>query len=157
MSLTIEAGSFYKTRCGLKARIYATDCHKVGYSGLTAHGAIFSYGEWNFREWWLSDGKDAIVEKEPEFDLVAPWIDPPVVDWDKLPSYIVAMAMNESGDWYGFTAVRITPHGWSWDYEDRQVGRYQGKIMIFTCDYPKFSGDWRDSLAIRPGHEEGKK
>lgn len=151
MSLTIEAGKFYKTRSGLKARIYATDCRKCGYSDPVAHGAIFDFAEWNFREWWLSDGKDATVEHEREFDLVTPWADPPVVDWRRIVPGVLAVVFSPEYIPMGYMRTDLVPLDGRWSFIGKEM--VPGLAFPLPRHLVAFSGDWRDSLAIRPGCE----
>ena len=79
--LTIEAGKFYKTRKGLKARIYATDGFVGGADSTERiHGAIDECGDW--RIWsWRANGI-SFTRGESEFDIVAEWTEPhPAESW----------------------------------------------------------------------------
>lgn len=142
--LKIEAGKFYKTRDGKKARIYATD----GGECYPVHGAILVCNkEWCTKS-WKADGREWFWSQTID-DIVSPWIDPPVVDWDSLPKHIVAVAMDENGLWYGYVAV---PKRYESDWDIKE--RYYYSDWLLYCEHtPAFSGDWRDSLAVRPGYE----
>lgn len=68
--MKIEAGKFYKTRDGKKARIYA-----VGESYFySIHGAVLLEKGWSI-ESWRSDGRSEI-STEQRNDLVSEWEEP---------------------------------------------------------------------------------
>lgn len=69
---TIEAGKFYRTRDGRKARVYATDganeAHRI-------HGAILHHKGWGEGWWnstWYSDGLASHIDESPS-DLMSEW------------------------------------------------------------------------------------
>lgn len=65
--MNIEVGKFYKTRSGLKVRIYATDAGGM----YSTHGAVFSSGMWASYSWTMF-GKhyDNI---EDRYDIIHTW------------------------------------------------------------------------------------
>ena len=67
--MNIEAGKFYKTRDGRKARIYAVD----GSGSDNIHGAILIKDGWDC-EVWDKDG--AWVDIRSPNDLVSEWVEP---------------------------------------------------------------------------------
>lgn len=76
---TIEVGKYYVARCGLKVRIYATDCG----DDRPIHGAILSRDgtEWLHYS-WTSDGRFHDDEQlESDCDIVGFWVDPPEPKW----------------------------------------------------------------------------
>lgn len=152
-NLTIEAGKFYKTGNGLKVKMLEiVGEYIVGYfdacvgprPGIWEHTGRYRFG-----------GSD-----EP-LNIVAPWTDPPAVDWDRFPAHIVAVAMDEDGAWNAYLEVPTTDKA-----NPNATGWYHGPSPtnhVYLCAFgvhkehrPVFSGDWRDSLAVRPGWEEGK-
>lgn len=150
MSLTIEAGKFYRTKNGNKVRVYAIYGVEDDKEKQPIHGAWLCGKGW-FAAAWCKDGSWP-YEHEDGFNLVAPWVDPPVVDWEKFPKHIVAIAMGASGKWYGYLKVPIigitayTTHN---PYEAFDIRDTEYEDITF-------SGDWRDSLVIRPGYDEAK-
>ena len=152
-NLIIEAGKFYKTKGGSKARIYAIDGAQDGESQQPIHGAWLCGDEW-FVMVWCEDGSQP-HKLEDEFSLVGPWIDPPVVDWDRLPPGILAVAIDSGGEEYGFLTADVSSTEYEWLANAPQI--YIGSLSLWYHRLPdgtiKFSGDWRDSLVIRPGHE----
>ena len=77
----IEVGKFYKTRCGMKARIYAIDGGAVKNN---IHGATFDseYASWDQCSWG-PNGRHLLSGKH-ELDLVSEWEDPKL----RLKAYI---------------------------------------------------------------------
>ena len=151
--LTIEAGNVYKTRDGYKARVYATDGEVDGDNQQPIHGAYLLCGSW-YSTVWRGDGKQPLRENN-EFDLVAPWVDPPVVDWAKFPKFIVAIARTKDGEWQTFNSTPELRE------ELGEWGNFGDDFFMSGSIWqerlrPKFTGDWRDSLAIRPSHEPYK-
>ncbi len=66
--LIIEVGKFYKTRNGMKIRIYAVD----GYYKYPIHGAILWDEDWEV-ESWDKDGLYYGRERECKLDIVSEW------------------------------------------------------------------------------------
>lgn len=69
--MKIEPNKFYKTRSGLKARVYAVD----GGGIYPIHGAVLNSMEWEFRSWTreglnYSDGKQSVL------GIVEEWTEP---------------------------------------------------------------------------------
>ena len=68
-NLIIEVGKFYKTRDGMKIRIYAVD----GHADYPIHGAILnSCGEWVITFWPTAEGKSSLYP-ESVGDIVGEW------------------------------------------------------------------------------------
>lgn len=154
MSLTIEAGKFYKTRQGFKAKVYEV------YNEY-AHGAVLVKSQWNAVEWF----RDGVIftrsfpeHMETGADIVSAWIDPPVVDWDKLPPGILSVAIDKGGEEYGYLTTNVSATGYEWIAGAPNI--HIGSLSLWYCRLPdgtiRFSGDWRDSLVIRPGYKEAK-
>lgn len=141
--LIIEAGEFYKTRGGLKAKALEQVGERiVGYF-------ISGVDDICPRTWYLN-GVFCCGVPCDHLDIVAPWTDPPVVDWSKFPTHVVAVAMDKDGLWQGYPYIPIPYDNW-WSYKNGDDSFSMCSILI--RDIPKFSGDWRDSLAVRPGWE----
>lgn len=145
---TIEQGKSYKTRTGLRADILKTirsslGIVHVGY--VTNHAGTIMARTWNM---------NGVCECSACL-LISLWTEPPVVDWDKFPKHIVVVAMDHNGHWEGFTCIPIIGNdeecSYDWDFDPKAI--YPCYCNIEPDDYPAFTGDWRDSLAIRPGHE----
>lgn len=73
--MKLEAGKFYRTRSGLKARVLCTDAPGddpcIGY---TEHD---SGAPRAFAREWQTNGRYLKTVKECEFDLISEWIDEP--------------------------------------------------------------------------------
>lgn len=143
----LEVGKFYKTRNGNKARIYALD----GGDECTVHGAVSTPCGWRQGEWNLI-GFCSSLEREYDYDIVAPWVDKPIVQWGKFPKYIVALAMDADGTWWGYTAEPIERNLVSWVVP--HITEYDFYLRVRPGDEPEFFGDWRNSLVVRPGYKE---
>lgn len=131
--MKIEAGKYYKTRAGNKARVYATD----GHGDFPAHGAVLIDG-WRLEKWTL-DGK-AIPRGTYPTDLVSEWTDAVEMDWSVLPKWAMWIAMDASMYWYWYENQPIAQAD-SWD------ALAWGTAGPIPNEYkPKWTGDWRDSL-----------
>lgn len=135
----------YQTRGGDKVRVYAVDAG----GEFPVHGATFECGgEWVVRTWRLSGLYNSM--RLSDKDIVGMWGVPPNVDWSLFPKHIVAVAMDESLRWYAYTYIPIRCAE-VWDNPptlDRTFHLSQplaGDLLI-----PTYSGDWKDSLCIRP-------
>lgn len=134
--MTIEPNKHYRTRDGRRARVYATD----GGGYYTIHGAIYMNGVWNPNAWNEIGGFVNGRNPQPA-DLIAEWIDAPVVDWPSMPAWAVCVAMDADLAW--------------WCYAN-DAGRYDtrwngaGAIRIPSTHAPHFTGDWKQSKAKRP-------
>lgn len=135
--MNIEPGKFYKTRGGNKVRIYATD----GEAPYVIHGAIF-YKTWVACTWTsagrLWNGPEAIE------NIVAEWSDKPEVDWSAMPRWANWVAMDCGGRWLWFSdkPFQETSHR-QWLCHCQLLG------AVPVAHQPKFTGDWKDSLAER--------
>lgn len=135
--MKIEAGKYYRTRDGRKARVLCTDHVKLNYPVAgSIGGELYSWtGEGEFYR-----GTINII------DLVAEWIDKP-----ELPPGVVlpswankAMAMDESGRWHCFSH---TPEIYDieWVFPETETGQFYA-IPRDCC--PEWRGDWKDSLVV---------
>lgn len=69
--MKIEAGKFYKTRNGRKARIYAVD----GHGEYPFHGAYLRDSDWVLHM-WKAGGRNLDDHEESIYDLVSEWTEP---------------------------------------------------------------------------------
>jgi hypothetical protein len=75
----------------------------------------------------------------------------PVVDWAAMPAWAVAVAMDQGGVWYCYPLGLPVLGQACW-----RALRGGVAIAIPPSHAPKFNGDWKDSLVIRPGVESEK-
>jgi len=66
--MEIETGKFYKTRDGMKVRIYAVD----GYPDYPIHGAILTDDDWVVEQ-WTQEGFYLWRERECWADIISEW------------------------------------------------------------------------------------
>ena len=127
--MQIEAGKFYRTRDGRKARIYAVDGE--------IHGAILSCGKWG------EDGSFSPLF-EHSADLISEWIDKPEGNWPAMPAWANWQAMDKDGEWWWYAdekpEIRRDRGEWYGPHSDRIPFAYA----------PKWKGNWRASLIERP-------
>jgi len=143
--LVIEAGKYYKTRGGDKAEIYKViyGTGIISSGSIKLHGAVYNGNQWNISV-WNEEGKYMIEQSSA--DLIAPWIDEPVVNWDAMPAWANWVAMEDEGDWFWLTNEPIMA--------DDGFNTLHGKWgSIPEAYYPQFSGDWKDSKVKRPAKE----
>lgn len=146
MSLTIEAGKFYKTKSGIKATILGRIPGKdiaVGYVTTLCDGVISG-------SWKVFEGENR--ENDSLLDLVSPWVDPPVVDWRNIAPGILAVALSQEYILMGYLRADLVQLGGNWKHFGKDLPPH------IAAPLPRhlmaFSGDWRDSLVIRPGYEK---
>lgn len=136
--MKIEAGKFYRTRDGHRARVYAVD----GRDPYPAHGAIFFDGAGWIGNTWTIEGSVSVALHPRCYDLISEWVDKPVVDWSKMAAWHRWVAMDSDKRWYAFAdEPRICDVAWH---------AATNSNSIPTAYYPTFSGDWKDSLVERP-------
>lgn len=145
--LKIETGKFYRLRNGMKYRCYAVD----GGGSHPIHGAVFFDGEWYTR---VHHATGALFDNgdESESDIIAEWHDEPVVNWDIFPPHIVCLAAGESQNWNAYTTDKLSRKEFGWDI-DNEAGNYHACFPVRPTNRPFFTGDWRDSKVVRPGHD----
>jgi hypothetical protein len=92
--MKIEAGKFYRTRDGSKARIYATDGQCGSASEI--HGAILLQNGWAIRYWDHLGCHD-----DDKISLISEWSEPKLRPWtpDEVP--LGAWARRGSDDFRG--------------------------------------------------------
>lgn len=154
-NLIIKPGGHYKTRDGGLARVYAIDSNPASDP---IHGAIAIGENYWIAVTWGKDGYRFANKGESDSDLVEQWIGPPVVRWKSIPEYIIAVAMNNCEEWYGY--LTIPEKRYANDYEgdawrvalkDQEFSKCVHIPNEFT---PIYGGNWQDSMVIRPGYEE---
>jgi len=135
--MIIEAGKFYRTRDGRKARIYATD----GSGRYPVHGNL----DGEALTWTSRGAFNEGVEGESGRDLIAPWTDAPEVDWSAMPKWARWVAMDEDGAWFWY---QHKP-----ERSDRYFSALSEEGVIPFIYAPDWDGDWKDTLVERPKGE----
>ena len=107
-----------------------------------AHDWVMKFGEPTYinesveQAWNYADAMFEEAEKRKDKTLPDAIWQP---DWDALPSHANYFAMDECGECYAYKSKpKICDD--QWDYGD-SIGR---------CDSFGYTGDWRNSLRIRP-------
>ena len=144
MSLTIEAGKFYRTRGGMKVKI----SDMVGGYGI----GFFITDAGPCPCTWEINGRYRYGLPTESLNIVALWIDPPMVDWDKFPKHIVAVFKMPTSHWRCATFIPTPMDNDGWDIVF--TGRYHFSCELEPEEHPSFAGDWRNSLVIRPGDKK---
>lgn len=133
---TITVG-YWGTRDGRKARVLCTDApgtHPVkGY--IEIHAGSCSAG-------WTANGAWCL-DQESDADLICQWVDRPVVDWSNERDWVKAIAQDMCGYWYRFNGIP-TVQGNVW------TGIENFTQKMHPTEYPRFSGDWKNSLCLTP-------
>ena len=137
--MKIEAGKFYRTRSGRKARVYAMD----GGDEFTIHAAILFGTVWYVATYNVHGRCNTHDDDDGDNDddLISEWVDKPVVDWSKMAAWHRWVAMDSYGIWYAF------------DDEPGlgMIAWHSKRINSIPAAYaPTFSGNWKDSLVERP-------
>jgi hypothetical protein len=134
--MTITPG-YYRTRGGRKARVLCTDAEGpypiVGYICYEGGPATC-----------LWDWDSVSGSTRGPLDLVHPWVDAPVVDWSKEREWVKAVAMDKDGRWVRYNVTPKADGSGNWWFPDCEFQR------IHPSEYPQFTGDWKDSLCVRP-------
>src|SRR5690606_41165078 len=95
--MKIEVGKLYRTRNGMKVRIYATDVE----GELPIHGAFYCpvNNLWEVSA-WREYGIDC--DYESDFDIIGEWKEPLDFDPECLTAWAKWIAMDEYGEWLWF-------------------------------------------------------
>jgi hypothetical protein len=135
--MKIEAGKFYRTRDGSKARIYATD-------GSEIHGAVNYCWVW-IQVGWLKLGRYK-GRSDHDFDLVSEWSEPKLRQWtpDEVP--LGSWARRDSDGFRGLITA---------------VGEISAAIGLDFYGLSELSKEWTHSTDngktwLPCGVEEGK-
>ncbi len=133
--LRLEAGKYYKTADGRKVEIVATDVKgliRPIVASVVNSGFVVFYNE---------EGCALLAR----LDIVSEWEEPFVLDfdWSLMPFWVVFIAMDENGDWFGFSKK---------PYISRMKFISEGDYgKIPKKHSPKnYTGDWKESLFINP-------
>ena len=132
--MNIEIGKWYRTRGGEKAYVACEMPGPVKFCGYHIQGPRAVPTGWFANGSYMPDGPTSA-------DLVDLWIDKPVVDWSKEPAWVKAIAMSSGGRWYRFAEVPVLEDGIWWSAE---------VYRIHESEYPYWTGDWKNSLVVRP-------
>jgi hypothetical protein len=93
------------------------------------------------------DGYQSSSGSESTADLIAPWIDKPVVDWSKMAAWHRFVAMDFGGAWRTYSSLPVVSEvGNVWIANN---GNDLGQCVP-PAHCPQWTGDWRDSLVERP-------
>lgn len=140
--MKIEAGKFYRTRDGRKARVYAVD----GGGEFPIHGAVLWPDDKTKWDWcqWKEAGDANLYGCTKPYDLISEWVDRPVVDWSKMAAWHRWVAMDSDKRWYAYPEEPALG-SISWN-----SGLSNVQNLIHPNYSPTFSGNWRDSLVERP-------
>lgn len=136
--MKIEAGKLYRTRNGMKVRIYATDVD----GELPIHGAFY-YPEnslWEVNA-WRENGIDG--DYEPDFDIIGEWKEPLDFDPDCLPAWAEWIALESYGEWLWYRDEPAI-------YDDLNTWVGEKSYGVIPKEYsPKnFKGHWKESLFL---------
>jgi len=136
--IKFEVGKCYRNRAG-RCRIVLTTTRPQPYPPIIAMdkntGDCCSL---NIDGTWSKGHKD-------DRDLISEWIDAPEVDWSKMPAWAEAVTVDGSGSWNWFTHIPITT-----DVQNFWICKSGGYGPIPPEYSPKWTGDWRQSLVVRP-------
>jgi hypothetical protein len=129
---------YYRTRGGGKARVLCTDAAGprpvVGY---ICHETSVSVLSWS----WCGVAGSTVGP----LDLAEPWVEKPAVDWGREREWVKAVAMDQSGLWFRYEELPVADYGCgTWDSDGRRVQN------MHPSEYPQFTGNWKDSLCVRP-------
>lgn len=140
--MTIRLGKYYRTRGGNKARVICLDVAGNAYPTLV----LIDNGYYESIYSMTTDGRMPSGNIEDEHDLISEWIEKPEFDWSNAAAWHVAIAMDEDGEWLAYNDVPEPGEG---------VWCCCKHLETIPPEHaPKWTGDWDDSLIIRPGHEQ---
>lgn len=104
--MKIEAGKFYTTREGRRARIYAIDSG----GDFPVHGAIFDDGHWLLPDGWKLSGRYYGEDSESQEDLVSEAPAPHPLD-DVKPGTPIWVRDSRDSGWVITLFVRLEKDG----------------------------------------------
>lgn len=136
--MKIEAGKFYRTKGGAKARVYALD----GCGEYPVHAAVMARCD----KWFpvtldeFGQGGSGSLDS-----IISEWVEnPPQFDWGRAAAWHNFIVLTRSGGWIALrNRPTISSAGDAWVVEG-------GANYIDEEFCPTFSGDWKDSLIERP-------
>lgn len=140
----IDPNRQHKTRDGRPVRIYATD----GSQPWEVHGAIKTHRGWeDFK--WDRNGK-ALVDRPHPHDLIEVTLADELryqIPWEALRPEIRWVAMDDEGDWYGFTEDEpIRKSEGYWLRPGRGTVFRLSALSMPTVDLDQ----WQETLIERP-------
>lgn len=155
--MKIEAGNDYRTRDGRKARVLCTDCKIIGpdggyYSVLALLATDVGTGTEVVLHLY-EDGTRYQDGTKRGVDLVSHWYSEPVVDWDKLPAWALAVSYDGS-TWQCHVSEPITGNHGDSPYSSYLMS--PGMLKIPPCYWPEYEGTIppMESLIRKPGAVE---
>lgn len=139
--MKLEIGKEYKTRNGLKVKVY--DIAESGDYPVIAGG---------HRDGGIIAAAYAIngaynLKYESSYDIIGEWVEPLDFDWSCLPAWANNyIAMDQDGAWFAYSKnpeKRMELFAWRSGY---------GLAILIPEEYaPKnFKGDWENSLLKNP-------
>jgi len=139
-------GKYYKMGDGRKVQIFLIEKCCIWGRYKVAHN------HWK-SAMWLSSG--AWTGSNTKKNITEIWTDPPQVPddfWTRVISpWMNVAAMDGDKKWYQYS-INPEHSTTAWQYN-----HIAGLCSRIPPEYaPKFSGDWKDSLIVRPGYEETK-
>lgn len=97
---------------------------------------------------WTISGRYVSDRDNSDYDLVSEWVETVPWDWSTTPPWINYVAMDIDLEWMLYSdKPKQAQSGW------RTEGPYCAVPPAF---WPKWSGDWKQSLTVRPGYKESK-
>lgn len=136
--MKIEAGKFYRTKGGLKAKVYETGVSLDANNQGVIFGSLESRSTAKtlFPMMWDSKG----VSGNGAYTIVAEWKEKPKVNFNKLKEIYPWAAMDKNGEWFLFAKEPKADSREECWYNDEEIG-FDISNEIF-----EYSGDWKDSL-----------
>jgi len=137
--MNYEVGKYYRTRDGSKAKCI----HRLVTGSLVFVIDPQDMG-WNVYV-TRSDGRARRDGCNHGDDILGPWIDKPVVDWDKMPAWARYVMQDRDGTWFWFN-----------DALPKDMSEMWSGCTVYTSGMippehaPTWTGDWKDSLVERP-------
>ena len=140
--MKIEKPGFYRTRDGHQVEVAAINPNAAEHArcigwlngmNFSCHinGSIFGY-------------------KNHGADIVSEWTDPVPWDWSTTPPWLNYLVMDADGQW------SLTPNRPELSFDDVMWSLNTDSLYIPNEHTPKWSGDWKKSLTVRPGYKEEK-
>lgn len=91
-------------------------------------------------------------------DILSVHLSRPVVDWPAMPKWAKAVVKNKDESWRWFTVKEVVPVAdFIWELGNKVSSifssEYKDSGLIPPAYAPKWEGDWKDSLVLRPEGE----
>lgn len=115
--MEINITKSYKTRNGLRVRIYATDSN----SDRPVHGAYYNEdGSWTCGEWTIT-GRCRVNGKDSSLDIVSEWKERPTIDSNEIPTF-KWVAKDANGNIFLYTKKPvISDSSWIFEGENHEI------------------------------------